>query len=367
MEVSELKKKTFHSVLWTVARIGSSNVLTFIVFFVLARILKPAEFGVYALAGVFVEFGRTLSTARLEEAVTQNKHLDDELATSAFWANLAFACLVAATMWGLAPLYGDAIGEPMVGPILQWLSVVVPISALGGIHMARKLRDFGHRSVAARTIASGLLGGGGGIFAALHGFGVWSLLIQAGVNEVVGVLFAWHAFPWVPRPRVALSRLKEVWGFSASLTLALLLRLMVARVQDLIIGIALGAAAVGTYRIAWRILELISQITIFPVMTVSLVTLARLQDDAAQFASAYGRMLGLTALFTIPAMFGFGLLSNDVIIALFGERWAASAPIATILGFMAVPFLLSFFVGPMLAAAGRSRASAEVAIVQFVA
>ena len=366
MDPSDLKKRTLHSVLWTVARIGSANLLGSVVFFALARILSPAEFGTYALAGVMLEFFRIAATAGLEEAVTQVRVLDEELAAAAFWANVALSVAAAGAMWAIARPYARLIGSTDLAAVLQSLSVLVPIYALGGMHVMRKLREFGHRSIAGLTLATNLVGGGGAILAALHGWGVWSLVVQAFITEILGLAFKWRAFPWCPRPRFSLRRLHEIGGFGTGITLALLLRMMLARVQDVIIGAFLNTAAVGVYRVAWRILELISQLTVHPVMTVSLITLARLQDDRKAFANAYGRMLGLAAMFALPAITGFGMLSNDVIALLFGPQWAGAAPIATILSLMATPYLLSFFVAPTLSAAGRSRASVEVAGVQFV-
>jgi O-antigen/teichoic acid export membrane protein len=366
MEALELKRKTFHSVIWTVVRIGSTNVLTAAVFFILAQHLAPADLGVYALAFLCTDLAKTVATAGMAEMITQVPRLDEELADTAFWTALLISIVAAAGLWQFAGLYARATGEPSVAPVLRWFCIVVPVWALGALHMARKLRDFGHRANAGRSIICGLLGGASGIAAALYGLGVWSLVIQAIVNEVLGTLISWLAFPWLPRPRLVWSRLREIAGFSGSVTLSLLLAQAQGRVQDLIIGIGISAAALGTYRIAWRMLELISQLTVYPVMSVSLVTLAKLQHDRAAFTNAYGRMLGLMAVITLPAVTGFGVLAGDIILGLFGPRWADSVPIAEIMAFAAMPFSFGYFVIPTLISAGCSRASAEVSAVQLI-
>lgn len=366
-EMSELKIKTFHSVLWTVARVGGSNVLTFVVFAGLARLLSPAVFGVFALASAFSDFARAFATSGLADAVVQSKRFDGELADSLFWTNLVMGLVVGASTCTLAPIYARLVGQPEVAPVLEWLGALVAVSALGAIHMARKLREFGHRSVAARTIAGGLLGGGSAIFMAMRGFGVWSLVVQAAVNEVVGTIFAWRMFPWVPRMKLSWSRLFSVSAFSASMVLSQLLFSMLIRAQDVIIGSFLTASAVGVYRIAWRVIELISQATLFPVATVSVVTLSRLQDDRAGFVNAYGRMIGLAALFAFPAILGFGVLSEHFVAILFGPQWIASAHVDKILALMAPAYLLNFFIGPALAAMGRARAIMAIISVEVFA
>ena len=66
MESSELKHKTFHAVFWAMVRVGTSNVVSFVVFTVLARILSPRDFGVFALAILVVDVARIVSSAGTE-------------------------------------------------------------------------------------------------------------------------------------------------------------------------------------------------------------------------------------------------------------------------------------------------------------
>src|SRR5208283_4932810 len=123
MENAELKRRTFHSVAWTVARVATTNVLSLVVFSVLARILSPHDFGAFALATVVVEFTRIVAAAGLGDAVLRTKHLDDAFADTAFWANLMLGCFVGATTWVAAPFYASIIRQPEVVPILRWLAV----------------------------------------------------------------------------------------------------------------------------------------------------------------------------------------------------------------------------------------------------
>src|SRR5262249_603799 len=152
-----------------------------------------------------------------------------------------------------------------------------------------------------------------------------SLVIQTAVVEIVGVVFAWSSYPWRPRFRFDPRTLARVWAFSGAMLLTQVMGLLLTRIQDVVIGAFISVAAVGSYRIAWRTIDLIAQATIHPITSVSYITLARLQDDPAQFRSALLRMLGLAALPTLPAIIGFGVLSDDIIPMLFGAQWSTSA------------------------------------------
>src|SRR5262249_1641481 len=154
-----------------------------------------------------------------------------------------------------------------------------PLSSLGGIHMARKLREFGHKAVAARTMIASTLAGCTAVAAAVAGYGVWSLVIQAFILDVVGVLFAWQAFRWIPRMSFRWTRLRSLYSFSIGMMVTQLLWLLLARVPDVIIGRYWGASAVGIYRVAIRLIDFLAQAVLAPIGSVALVTFARLQDD----------------------------------------------------------------------------------------
>jgi O-antigen/teichoic acid export membrane protein len=364
MERFELKRKAFHSALWSVVSVGASNLLSFVVFSLLARILSPHEFGVFALATVIIGLARIVTSAGLADAVMRTKELDEAFADTAFWANLLLGCLVGIVTWAAAPLYASTTMQPEVVPILRWLAVLIPVSSLSGIHTARKLREFGHKAVAARIVMGSLLGGAAAVAAALYGFGVWSLLIQAAINDGVSCILAWQAFPWRPRLRFHYRLLFKVFGFSASVMLTQVMFTILTRVQDIIIARFVSSSATGIYRVAWRLNDLVTQATIQPLVGVSLVTLAQLQDDRIRFRGAYLRILGLSALFTFPALFGLGILSDEIIALLFGPRWSGASDIVKILTLMAVPIVLNYFGGQALAALGRSSTIARVATVQ---
>jgi O-antigen/teichoic acid export membrane protein len=367
MESSELKHKTFQAVIWAVVRIGSSNVLGFILFLVLARVLSPRDFGVFALATLVVDIARVVSTAGLSEAVTRDKEASEALADTAFWAGLGLSFVIGAFAWVLAPLYASFIDQPEITALLRCLAALIPVSALGSIHTARKLREFGHKALAARTVGCGVLGGAAAVVAAVYGLGAWSLVIQVAIIETVGVLFAWQSYPWLPRLRFDMSRLATVWTFSGAVMLVQLMGVLQLRVQDVVIGRYISVPAVGSYRIAWRMIDLIAQMTVQPIVSVSFITLAHLQDDTERFRNAFLRMLGLSAMLTLPVICGFGVLSADVIVLLFGAKWAPSADIAGVLALMALPFCMNYFLYSAFAAMGRPGCMTRSTVLQFTA
>ncbi|WP_198402524.1 lipopolysaccharide biosynthesis protein [Rhodobacter sp. CZR27] len=362
-----LKRKTVVAVLWSVLRTGWTTLATFVLFVVLARLLGPADFGVFALASLVLEAARILANAGLADAVIRERELDETLADTAFWAVLGLSALAGAAAFAAAPLYARMLGQEEVAAVIRWLAVLLPVSALGAIHGARLAREFRQKSLALQGMVTSLASGVAAVAAAWAGWGIWALVVQSAVASTLGVGLAWWSFRWRPGLGFRWSRLRGLLGFSASMVTTQLLWMLLVRVQDLFLARWHGTEAVGTYRIAWRLIELIGQSVLAPAGSVALVALSRLQGDPVRFARGYNRILGAAGLAVFPMMFGFGALAPEVFPLLFGETWAGAAPVAMVLVLMAVPFVTNFFAGPALAAVNRAQSVLAVAALQFAA
>ena len=303
---ASLKRSTIASVGWTVARVGWTNVTSFLLFVVLTRLLDPIVFGIFALSTVFVDVARVLSTAGLADAVMREPELSEEMADTAFWANVGFACLVMLVILLCAGPYAAFMGQPKVRPVISMLALLMPVAALGGIHTARLQREFGHKALALRTMLASIFASLAAIGAALAGAGVWSLVVQAAVTDVAQLALALWTFRWRPQLRFSSVALRSLFGFSTSMVATQLLWLVMMRAPELFIGRVLGTAAVGRFRVSWRLIDLLGQAMLTPMAGVSLITLARVQTDIERFRRIWSVMVVGAALLTLPAILGMG-------------------------------------------------------------
>lgn len=106
---------------------------------------------------------------------------------------------------------------------------------------------------------------------------------------------------------------------NGSLIYVQLVFLATVRVQELAIGAGIGLAAVGVYRTAWRVVELIGRGAIQPFTQVAVQTLARVRDDRVQLARAYQWMIARASALSFPALVGSGVLAPTVPLV-FGDK-----------------------------------------------
>jgi PST family polysaccharide transporter len=317
-------------------------------------LLSPFDFGLLALASIYVTIAQTLVSAGFPELVVQREELTDLFASTAFWTNLAIAVVFVLATMLIAPLMASLFGAPKLAPILEALSSLFVIGALGATHEARLRRGFNFRPLAIRATVGAAVGGVVGIGAALQGYGVWSLVAQLLASAIVQTALVWVAARWTPRLHVDLSELSSMFRFGLSILSSRLLTVLETRVQDAIIGLVLGVSAVGYYRIAWRGQEIMTQLTVRPISAIALPTFSHLQRDPSKLRTAYVNMCHLVGIFLFPLFIGSALVSPDLIPFVFGDKWDNSIVVFQILCGNVFVYTLFYLYDPVLIAVGQT-------------
>ncbi len=101
MTATNVKREVLSSSLWNMGASGAQQVFSFLVFVVLARTLGPTDFGVMAIAAVFIDVLNQTARVGLTEVIIQSRSPTQEAASTAFWT--AFACGAAQSLglfWG---------------------------------------------------------------------------------------------------------------------------------------------------------------------------------------------------------------------------------------------------------------------------
>ena len=124
-----IKRKFASSSFWVVVGTGSSNLVTFGIFVLLARLLGPKDFGLVAFATIFIELVRLLVANGFQQALVHRTEWTDQSSSSAFWLNMSFAAVAALVLAGaLGPVLGwvyDSRLQPIMAALSFMLGLVV--------------------------------------------------------------------------------------------------------------------------------------------------------------------------------------------------------------------------------------------------
>jgi PST family polysaccharide transporter len=321
---------------WTAAQSWGTQLLSLAVFVVLARLVSPAAFGVVAMANVFVQLMQIAVDQGLTSALVQRDELEDDHLHTAFWMNTgAGAFLTLAGMAAAGPI-AALYGEPALVPVLRILSFGFLITSLGAVHEALLTRGLRFKALAARSLSASVLGGVAGIGVALWRPGPEALVVQALTGSAVGAALLWLNSGWRPRLRFSRERYRDIAAFGGSVLGMRLMNFLSRRSDDLLIGFFLGAAALGYYAIAYKILKVFVDMFTKIVSRVALPALSRMQAEPERLREAVARAVQLSGFVAFPVFVACGVLAGQIVPVVFGPHWLPSIPVMRVLVWMGV-------------------------------
>jgi O-antigen/teichoic acid export membrane protein len=334
--VSELERHAVKGVYWSVVQAIGGRALSFVVFVVLARLLTPADFGLIAMAAVFVALLEVLVQQGFALVITQRENLEPAHEWTAFWANLALSAVFGGALWASATWVAGLYDAPSLAPIVRWLSAVLPLRAMSTVPAGLLQRRFQFKALAVRAIFSAFAGGVAGVGAALAGWGVYALVAQQLVSALADVVLLWSAARWRPKVVFSIRHLRELWGFGMHLVGASLLGFLNSRSDNFVIAMALGEVALGYYAVAYRVLQVLTQILAKPGTMVAISAFSRMQRDPERMREAFYRSTQAASVVALPIFVGIAILAPDAVVLIFGEKFARSGDVLRVLAVVGI-------------------------------
>ncbi|MBE9041445.1 oligosaccharide flippase family protein, partial [Oscillatoriales cyanobacterium LEGE 11467] len=124
------QRKVLQAAIWTAVQNWGGQFGSLLVFFVLARLLGPEDFGLVALANVFLAFVHIFLNQGFPQALVQRENLEPEHIDTAFWTNLVCGCILTIAGIAFAPLVAQWFDRPALVPILRCFSGLILINSL---------------------------------------------------------------------------------------------------------------------------------------------------------------------------------------------------------------------------------------------
>ncbi len=349
-----LKKRLGSSTAWMSLAASGNSVISFIIFIVLSRILTPSDIGLVAFALIVVEIGKIIVNGGFSQAVIQKAEWDDGYASTCFYLNILFSIIVTlAVIFIAAPLIGHYY-QAQAEPIVKILSIIFFMDGIKAVHEGKLKREFAFKVIALRSILAGLIPGAVGIYLALNNFGVWALVWQQLLNQIVVTALTVTTAKWMPQFIFSFPQAKQLISFSSPLMLSQLIGNISSKIFELLVGIIMGPAALGFYRVGGRALYILQDIALKPFEHTALSALARI-NGLSQQALATVRMIRISSYLIFPIFFGAAGVAAEFITLAFGEKWAESGNIMTILAIGIAPVIVNLHINAALMASAHSR------------
>lgn len=318
------KSQIFKGVIWTTIESWGSRFITFFVFFTLARLLDPKDFGLIAIASVFTAFVQIFLDQGLGTAIVQRQNLEPEHLDSAFWTNVGTGIVLTVLGIALSVPVSLFFRQPELVPVIRWLSLGLLINSFGSVQEALFQRDLNFKLISVRSIIATLVSGVAGVAMALGGYGVWSLVVQQLTNTFIRVLVLWLSSSWRPRLIFSRSHFQDLFGFGINLLGVKIFQFANSRADSLVVGYFFDSTALGYYAVAKRLADILLDLFSHVISRTMVPILSKLQEEDHQFRKTFYLATSLTFLTAFPCFMGLAVLAPSIVPVVYGEKWLPS-------------------------------------------
>ena len=273
--------------MWSLIQHWGARGISFFIFFVLARLLSPGDFGLVALSAIVFAFTEIFVDQGFSDAVVQSNDESDQYLSTAFWVNITAIALMIIVFLG-ADYIAALFKTQKLAIITRVLTVTFLLSALSSVQMALLRRKMDYRYLAIRTTLANLVSGVG---LHRHGFqrvgrlGAWSL--SRSFFGIVSVIVVWKVGKFRPSFQFDSRSFSQLMHSGLKMCGTKTVDLLHTKAIDTLVGIYLGPIILGIYSIGTRLGLTLMQLLGTSVADVSLSHFSDLRRLERDLAGAY--------------------------------------------------------------------------------
>jgi O-antigen/teichoic acid export membrane protein len=330
----------------------------------LARLVKPAAFGQFAVAVIIQEIAVGIPAEGVGSALVQRHTVNREH----LQAGAAVTLIIGVVLGLLTLVLSSVLIEPVFGaPTAALVRLSTPLFLFAAfstvpVALLRRRLDF-RRLSALETVGSATRAVVAVALAAFAGLQGASLVCGGLAAGVIGTALAWFwATP--PPPRLRRSAVRDISGYGLPASMAAICWAGFRNGDYAVLNAKLGAAAAGQYWRAYTLaVEYQRKITVV-MFTVAFPVLSRSANHEDLFALRR-RMVRVLTVVLFPMLTALAILAPTLIPWLFGADWQPAVVPTQILCFAGAVSLVIDSAGSAMMAAGRARALLGYGVAHF--
>src|SRR5262249_28770620 len=341
--------------LWVVASNLLLRLANVFITAVVAHILSPQDFGVFAVALIAYAIVSGLGELGVSACLIRADLDIDSLAPTVTTVAVLSSAVLGVAMAAFASPIAAVLGSTRaVGPI-RVMSLAVLLAGVFAVPNSQLVRDFKQDKIFLANVAGFVpstvlliilakLGGGAMAFA-------WSMVVR--VFVVVCVLIA--VVPRHYQPGLSRSALSVIFKFGIPLAGANFVSYILLNVDYAFVGHLLGAYLLGVYMLAFTVASWSSGILGGVINSVSMPAFSRVKHDPALLRNSMATALRAVSLVVMPICAMTIVLARPIILTVYGAKWAAATNVLVILSLYGAVFIVCLLFTNMLTALGRTK------------
>ena len=319
------------AVLWSFLERFSSQIVSFIIGVILARLLSPSDFGIIGIVTIFISLSNVFVDAGFSNAIIRKQNKTKEDLSTAFYLNVIIGIVIYFCLYILSPYISKFFEEPILIPLIRIVGLNILLASFCIVQNAILTSQLNIRSQTYINLCSQVFSGLIAIALAYSGYGIYALAVQMVLASFIRTVSFWLYTKWTPSWCFNQSSLKYLLSFGSKLLGANLIGTFFNEIYSILIGKYIGKSELGYYTKASHLNVNITSISTGIIQKIALPILAKQQDNLTILRDNFRLFMRLLILIIAPITASFFFLAEDIIVLLWSEKWMPSVPIFRLL------------------------------------
>jgi lipopolysaccharide exporter len=294
---------------------------------ILARVLTPADFGIFALALTVPVILSALTGVSVLDYLQRADLLDTEKLNTAFTISFARGILLSLLVLLAAATAEFVQADPRLPPVLCGFALSPLIESFSNprsVEYARAL-DFG--SLAQRQIFTKLAGAMASVIGAIILRSYWALVIGSLVRSIAWLTITYVGKPY--RPRFSLADWRDALAFSIWLTFHSMIDVLGKQADRLIVADWAGLVAVGNFAVAKDFAWMTAAELFDTAQNVLFPAFGNFRHRPKELQANVVETYAFLVALALPWTIGAALVGPQVMILIYGINWGPASEMVT--------------------------------------
>lgn len=301
---------------------NAALVVNFGLTIVLARLLTPEDIGIFSMSAVLVGIAHVFRDFGVTSFIKQEKEITAPILSGAIGLLVASSFGMAAILYFSSGLWAAFFDEPRVTEVIKVLAIGFAFIPLGAIPQALLMREMNVQKTAWVTFFSTLIYFIASVTLALMDQGYMTMAWANLINIIAsGIAYNWvlgKSTSWKP----SMQHWRRIASFGTGNLLASILKTIDAAIPDIALGKWSNASNVGLYSRANSTVNMVSTLINPTIYFFAVPYLAKKHHQTTDISSDFLRGDSIIVCMLIPALIGIAILSEPIILFLYGAQWA---------------------------------------------
>ncbi|OGD57018.1 hypothetical protein A3E73_01740, partial [Candidatus Beckwithbacteria bacterium RIFCSPHIGHO2_12_FULL_47_17] len=327
LDLNEISHRAVSGVMVLTVRKFLLKAVNYLGSIILARLLLPEIFGIFAIVSFIITFFGFFSDVGLGAALIQKKDkLSSKDLAVTFTLQQILVVTVTGLIWLAAPFFANKYQLGLQGIwLLRIFSLSLFLTSLKTIPSILLERQLQFKRLIWPEVVEVISFQIIAVTLAYMGLGVWSFILALLVRSLLGTIVLFYLSPW----RISFAWDKPIAKRLVSFGIPYNLNGFIATIKDAVmpifVGAVSGAAAVGylNWALTFSKLPILFMADIF---RVTFPTYSRIQGNKEVLKKAIEKTIRFTNLFLFPTTFLLAALARPIVTIIFTDKWLPALP-----------------------------------------